>query len=96
MNKPNDLQMKLLQAVFDAGGREHTESLYDLVEEARPTMGEDGELEGIDPYETSREEIGGLESHGYFDHDEDGMASFGYSSLTAKGYKALGRDPQEN
>lgn len=63
-----------------------TESLYDLVEEARPTIDEDGEpIDDQDPYETSREEIGELEGAGVLDHDEEGMAGFGYSSLTDEG-----------
>lgn len=90
---PNPLQMTLLLAVHEAGGRECTETLYDMVEKERPTLDEDGEeLEDMDPYETSREEIGDLECKGYLAHDEEGMAGFGYSSLTAKGYKALGHD----
>lgn len=91
MSKPNPLQMKLLEAVNDAGGRECTETLYDMVEAERPTHDEDGEgLDDMDPYETSREEIGSLESDGFLDHDENGMAGFGYSSLTDKGREALG------
>jgi hypothetical protein len=86
----SELKMALLRAVDGAGGRECTETLYDMVEEARPTMDEDGEeFEGMDPYETSREEIGDLESWGFLAHDEDGMAGFGYSSLTDKGRLAL-------
>jgi hypothetical protein len=85
------LEKRLLQAVADAGGREATETLYDMVEAVRPTVDEDGEpLDDVEPYETSREEIGSLESAGLLAHDEDGMASFGYSSLTEKGRALLG------
>jgi len=86
MSTLTQLQMKLLLTVLDAGGEEFTESLYDLVEEARPTMDDDGEpLNDLEPFETSREEIGGLESTGYLDHRGDVMASFGKSVLTVKG-----------
>ena len=86
MTELTQIQMKLLHTVLEADGRECTETLYDIVEEARPTTDEDGEpIDDLDPYETSREEIGGLENGGYLDHDEEGMASFGYSTLTDKG-----------
>lgn len=87
MNKPlDDLKLNLLRTVHEAGGRECTETLYDIVEEVRPTHDEEGEpIDDTDPYETSREEIGFLEREGYLDHDENGMAAFGYSSLTDKG-----------
>jgi hypothetical protein len=89
----SELKMNLLRAVDEAGGRECTETLYDMVEEERPTVDEDGEpVDDMDPYETSREEIGDLEDGGYLDHDEDGMASFGYSSLTEKGRAVLGQE----
>jgi len=83
-------KLVLLKAVYDAGGREDTETLYNLVEQHRPTVDEDGEPIGdLEPYETAREEIGALERVGLLKHDEDGMASFGYSSLTEKGQAAM-------
>lgn len=79
-----DLQMKILRAVHDAGGEESTETLYDLVEEARPTMDEDGEpLDRRDPYETSREEIGALENLSLLTNVENSSAAMGRVALTA-------------
>ena len=91
--KLTPLKKRLLRMCLQ---RECTEMLYDTVEEARPTQDEDGEpINDLDPYETSREEIGDLECAGLLDHDEDGMASFGYSTTTAKGREALDKDLDE-
>lgn len=84
----NRIQIRILLLVREEG-RTATESLYDLVEEARPTVDEDGEqlYDDVDIYETSREEIGALENGGLLAQDDEGMACGGYSSLTKKGAK---------
>ena len=85
------LQIRILLLVREDDGRTATESLYDLVEEVRPTSDEDGEpIDGMDPYETSREEIGVLERAGILAQDDDGMAASGYSSFTDAGRKLAG------
>ena len=82
------LQIRILLLVREDGGRIATESLYDLVEEVRPTSDEEGEpIDGMDPYETSREEIGALERAGMLAQDDDGMAAGGHSSFTDAGRK---------
>ena len=88
-NDLNRIQIRILLYVRDDDGRTATESLYDLVEEARPTVDEDGEQldEDVDIYQTSREEIGDLEKGGLLAQDDAGMASGGYSSFTDAGRK---------
>lgn len=81
-----EIQILILAELANEGGRDATESLYDLVEAIRPTIDEDGEpIDDMDPYETSREEIGALERAGLLDQDDEGMAAGGYSSLTPAG-----------
>ena len=90
MKELTPLQMKILRTVLDAGEFEATETLYDIVEEVRPTLTEDGEALGdMDPYETSREEIGALENEGYLLHDDNTSLGMGKSLLTAKGREAV-------
>lgn len=85
-NQISPIQRGILLMVLDEGGRIDTESLYDYVEERRPTTDEDGEpIDDQDPYESSREEIGALEGAGLLGQDDDGMAVMGYSSLTDAG-----------
>ena len=85
----NRIQIQILLYVRDEDGRTATETLYDLVEEARPTVDEDGEQldEDVDIYQTSREEIGALENAGILAQDDEGMAAGGYSSFTDAGRK---------
>jgi hypothetical protein len=85
-----ELQMKLLRTVEEAGGEEHTETLYDMVEAERPTLTPTGRTKkGKDPYETSREEVGGLEREGFLTWSDDTSAAGGKSVLTEKGRRAL-------
>lgn len=85
-NQLSPIQRGILLMVLEEGGRIDTESLYDYVEERRPTVDEDGvEIDGHDLYDTSREEIGALEGAGLLGQDDDGMAAMGYSSLTETG-----------
>jgi len=80
------LQIRILFLVREEGGRVPTETLYDLVEEVRPTHDEGGEeLDGVDPYETSREEIGALEEGGLLSADENTTFAMGASVLTTAG-----------
>jgi len=82
----SEIQILILAEVANDGGRTATESLYDLVEAIRPTTDEDGEpIDDMEPYETSREEIGALERAGLLAQDDGGMACGGYSSLTESG-----------
>jgi hypothetical protein len=90
LNDLTEIQILLVAEVAYDGGRTATESLYDIVEGFRPTSDEDGEpIDDLDPYETSREEIGDLERAGILGQDDDGMASGGYSSLTKAGAKLV-------
>jgi len=80
------LQIRILLLVREEGGRLPTESVYDLVEEVRPTHDEDGEeLEGLDPYETSREELGALEAAGLLADDENTNWAMGATVFTDAG-----------
>ncbi len=72
-----DLQIQILKLVHDDDGRTPTEGIYDLVEEARPSPDPEGA-----PYETSREELGALESGGLLDHDEKTNWVMGASIFT--------------
>ena len=86
MKELTQLQMKILHTVLEAGEFEATETLYDIVEEVRPTLDDEGEeLDDMDPYETSREEIGALENEGYLLHDDNTNLGMGKSLLTDKG-----------
>jgi len=80
------LQIRILLLVREEGGRLPTESIYDLVEEVRPTHDEDGEeMEDMDPYETSREELGALENAGLLASDANTNWAMGASVLTDAG-----------
>jgi hypothetical protein len=87
------LKKRILHAVLNAGGVEYTETLYDLVESVRPTVDDDGvEIDGMDVYETSREEIGALECAGLLGQSDDTMACMGKSILTGAGREAVEND----
>jgi hypothetical protein len=84
----NEIQIRILLAVRDDDGRTPTESIYDIVEEVRPTTDDDGEpIDDQDPYETSREEIGDLECGGLLDIDENTNWAGGASIFTKRGKK---------
>lgn len=89
--KRNDLsrlQIRILLLVREEKeGRIATETLYDLVEEVRPTVDENGDPldDDVDIYETSREEIGGLENGGLLATDKKSTLAMGASVLTKRG-----------
>lgn len=94
----NEIQIAILKLVREDGGRTATEGVYDLVEEARPTVDEDGEPldEDVDPYQTSREELGALERAGLLAADWDTGWVMGATLFTDAGRKmadeVLGRE----